>query len=199
MDGALASLKSFARPAPVERCGLCGASVPDSHPHLFDNRRRAMECACAACALLFARREGGPFRSVPWVAEPWPDFRLDDARWDALAVPIGLAFFTRSSAANRVVAYYPSPAGAVESQLPLETWAALERDNPALARLAPDVEALLVHRMGGARQYWRVSIDECFALVGLVRRSWRGFTGGAAMREALDAFFARLGQGGARG
>ena len=37
-------------------------------------------------------------------------------------IPIGLAFFMRSSVSGGVVAFYPSPAGATESELSLEAW-----------------------------------------------------------------------------
>jgi hypothetical protein len=56
----------------------------------------------------------------------------------------------------------------------------------------PDVEALLVNRVKGAREYYRVSIDRCFSLVGLIRQHWRGLSGGAEAWDAIDAFFDTL-------
>lgn len=64
--------------------------------------------------------------------------------------------------------------------------------NPVLGSLAPDVEALLVNRVRGARGHWVVPIDECHALVGLIRMHWRGFTGGREMWEELAGFFGEL-------
>jgi hypothetical protein len=61
-----------------------------------------------------------------------------------------------------------------------------------LTTLAPDVEALLVNRVRGARGYWLVPIDECYTLVGLIRTRWRGFTGGAEVWDAIGTFFAAL-------
>jgi hypothetical protein len=197
VTSALDSLKSFAQPRPADVCGLCSAPVGAAHPHVLELRRRVVECACVACAGVFANASAGRWRVVPPVVEPWPDVRIDDRVWESLHIPIGLAYFVRSSAAARVVAYYPSPAGAVESQLPLETWRALWELNPRLESLAEDVEALLVHRIGTAREAFRVSIDECFALVGLVRSHWRGFTGGQELRDALAVFWDRLRAGGA--
>ena len=52
------------------------------------------------------------------------------AQWDSLMVPISMAFFFRSTPDARVVAFYPSPAGATESLLPLETWKDIEAANP---------------------------------------------------------------------
>ena len=49
------------------------------------------------------------------------------------------------------------------------------------------MQALLVNRVRGARRQWIVPIDECYALVGLIRTHWRGFTGGAEVWQELDA------------
>ena len=73
---------------------------------------------------------------------------MTDAQWEALHLPINLAFFFQSTRAGRVVAVYPSPAGGTESLLTLETWNRLEEENPVLRELEPDVEALLVNRVG---------------------------------------------------
>ena len=72
----------------------------------------------------------------------------------------------------------PSPAGATESLLSLDAWSQLVANNPALTELEPDVEALLVNRTKGAREYYRCTIDRCYALVGLIRTHWRGLSGG---------------------
>jgi Family of unknown function (DUF5947) len=131
------------------------------------------------------------------------DFRLDDTQWDRFRIPVGLAFFFRSTAAGRVVAFYPGPLGATESSLELEAWAALEEENPALGLLEQDVEALLVNRtvmavytaitsMSAGSGYYLVPIDECYSLCGLMRTSWRGLNGGAAAWDAIASFFVRL-------
>ena len=64
------------------------------------------------------------------------------------------------------MAYYPGPAGATESLLPLDAWEALVSQNPPLQKLQPDVEALLVNRAGKARNYFIAPIDKCYELVG---------------------------------
>jgi hypothetical protein len=56
----------------------------------------------------------------------------------------------------------------------------------------PDAEALIVNRLGGARQHAIVPIDECYRLVGLVRVSWEGISGGAQIETAVAGFFAEL-------
>ena len=37
-----------------------------------------------------------------------------------------------------------------------------------------------------------VPIDQCFRLVGIIRMQWKGFTGGNAVWEEIDRFFADL-------
>jgi hypothetical protein len=120
------------------------------------------------------------------------DLRLTDAAWNALAVPIGLAFFFHSTPAGRVVAMYPSPAGPMESLLGLGAWEDLERENSVLRRIEPDVEGLLVNRVDAARDYYRAPIDHCFRLVGLIRTQWRGLSGGAAVWRQIEDFFSDL-------
>ena len=127
------------------------------------------------------------------------DFRLTDAQWEDLHLPINLAFFFRSTRAGRVVAVYPSPAGGTESLLTLEAWHQLEEENPVLRELEPDVEALLVNRLGPAREHYRVPIDACYRLVGLIRAGWRGLSGGAEVWEEIGQFFAGLNQNSTRG
>ena len=188
----LGSLRRFIRPRKShERCELCAAEIGEQHQHLFAPADRQIACACGACAILFSGR-AGRYRLVPQRAEFWPDFRVTDEQWQALNIPINLAFFTPSSVANRVVAYYPSPAGATESLLPVEAWAELLEANPRLAQLQPDVEALLVNRVGESRQYYRAPIDACYRLVGLIRANWRGLSGGVDVWRAIAEFFAEM-------
>ena len=121
-----------------------------------------------------------------------PDFRLSDEAWDALQLPINLAFFMRSTAAGRVVALYPSPGGATESLVAADAWEALAQENPVLNEFEPDVEGLLVNRVAESCECYRVGIDECYKLVGLIRSSWHGLSGGTAVWGEIARFFATL-------
>ena len=58
---------------------------------------------------------------------------LSAAEWDELEIPVGLAFFLRSSAAGEVTGFYPSPAGATECRLDLAAWDRLAAAHPLLA------------------------------------------------------------------
>lgn len=190
---ALASLRRFVRPPPArERCELCSAELAEDHAHLVELASRRLRCACEACAILFSNPAAPKFRRVPRDAWFLADFRLTDVEWQSLGLPINLAFFLHSTPAGRVVALYPSPAGATEALPPPEAWQALVEENPVLGKLEPDVEALLVNRLGPAVEYYRVGIDECYKLVGLIRTHWRGLSGGPTVHEETGRFFAAL-------
>jgi hypothetical protein len=190
----LAQRSSAQREAAEERCELCAAPIGSAHRHLLDLRNRELVCTCRPCALLFDRDAAGAgkYRLVPERRLRLTDFQLDDLDWERLRIPVDMAFLFHSSAAGRVVAYYPGPMGPTESQLELDSWVEIERSNPVLATMAPDVEALLVNRARGARSQWLVPIDDCYALVGLIRTRWRGFTGGREVWEEIGRFFAAL-------
>lgn len=192
---ALASLRRFARPRPTaarEHCALCGVALAADHPHLIEPAGRRLACACDPCALLFSGPGATRYRRVPRRVQLLADFRLSDAAWEGLNLPINLAFFLQSTPAGGVVALYPSPAGATESAVAVDAWEALAEQNPILRRLEPDVEGLLVNRVGEARESYRVGIDECYRLVGLIRIHWRGLSGGAAAWDEIGRFFAAL-------
>jgi Family of unknown function (DUF5947) len=174
-----------------EVCDLCAAPVPPGHRHLVDFDDRRLLCACRACALLFDARAagGGHLRLVPTRRRRLEDFALDDAAWDSLRIPVDMAFFFHSTPAQRVSAFYPSPAGPTESLLELEAWTQLEAANPVLGQMEPDVEALLVCHARGLREHWIVPIDDCYELVGLIRTRWRGFGGGEEVWAAIGRFF----------
>jgi Family of unknown function (DUF5947) len=191
----MATLRQFVRKPqspPAEHCELCGLALPSEHSHLLEPASRKLLCSCEPCAILFSGQQGGRYRRVPREIESLPDFRLSDAQWEDLHLPINLTFFVESTPAQRVLALYPSPAGAVESLLTLEAWQALVEQNPVLSELEPDVEALLVNRMNGERAYYRTPIDQCFKLVGLIRTHWRGLSGGTEVWDEVARFFTSL-------
>ena len=185
-------LRRFVAPA-VEHCEICGAAIPAEHAHLVDIVGRRLLCACRACTATAARKDG-PVRMPPRRVQALPGFRMSDAEWDSLRIPIDMAFIFESTPEARPVALYPGPAGATESLLALQGWSQLVAANPALTAMQPDVEALLVNRTRAEREYYLVPIDRCYALVGTIRRQWRGLSGGSEVWEAIGGFFDRLRQ-----
>jgi hypothetical protein len=195
MARAAAAEQRQAPPEPEpERCDLCSAPIPPEHRHLIDLESRELRCTCQPCRILFEgdAAGGGHYRLVPERRLRLDDFAMDEVRWAELRIPVDMAFFFRHSGEGRVVAFYPSPAGPTESLLELDAWEELERDNPVLRELEPDVEALLVNRARGAAQHLIVPIDDPYRLVALIRTRWRGFTGGSEVWEEIDAFFTDL-------
>jgi hypothetical protein len=183
-------------PSAQERCEMCAEDIGEQHQHVVDLVGRGLMCTCRPCYLLFTA-EGAElrYRAVPDRYVSFPDFALDARQWDELEIPVGLAFFFTNSVQGRTVAFYPGPAGATESELPLGAWDRIVDANPALGLMAPDVEALIVAMPGHDRTEaasYLVPIDRCYELVGSLRRAWRGFDGGQEARALLSAFFADL-------
>jgi hypothetical protein len=177
-----------------EYCEQCRAPLASDHRHLLEVAAHTVLCACDSCALRFERVLDGRYRLIPRDAHALPAFHLDDAQWDALALPIDLAFFVDSTPVGRVIALYPSPAGATESLLTPSAWESLVADNRVLRDLRPDVEALLINRTGPRRLHYLAPIDVCFQLVGLMRRHWHALSSSEEVWREIDSFFAHLAQ-----
>jgi hypothetical protein len=185
-----------ARRAPVvagERCEMCAEPIADEHQHVVGLTTRTLMCTCRGCYLLFTHEHAElRYRAVPDRYVWFPDFTLDQARWDALEIPVGLAFFFTNSVLGQTVAFYPGPAGAAESELPMGAWDDVVAANPQLGVVTPDVEALIVRGPSRERtgfECYLVPIDACYQLVGELRRVWRGFDGGQEARERIESFF----------
>jgi hypothetical protein len=181
----------------LERCELCSADVFPGHPHLVELVSHQIVCACDPCALLFDGAERAKYKKVPREVRVLADFKLTEVQWESLFIPINLAFFFRSSIEGRMIALYPSPAGAVESLLSLESWNAIVECNPALREMRSDVEGLLANRVlragkAPSAEYYLAPIDECYRLVGVIRAHWKGLSGGDEVWAEVDGFFASL-------
>lgn len=181
------------RPRPGECCDMCGQPIPDEHDHVVDAEVRNLMCTCRGCWLLFTAEGAGGrrFRAVPDRYAAVEELSVPGG-WERLQIPVGMAFFFHNSTIERTAAFYPSPAGATESLLPLDAWDDLVEANPVLATLLADVEALLVRVTREATVGYVVPIDACYELVGHLRRLWRGFDGGAEARAAIDGFFEKV-------
>lgn len=173
---------------PTKRCDLCGVGLPDPHRHLLETERREIACVCQACSLLFQLEAAstGHYRLVPRRR-----LRLPELPTGRLGVPVGLAYFVlRSDGA--VDAHYPGPAGPTRSEVDPAAWGGLVACHPPLAGMKPEVEALLVNIALGHRDHWVVPVDDCFTLVSIIRREWRGISGGRTVWPEIDRFFTEL-------
>lgn len=177
-----------------EKCDMCTEEIQDDHRHVVDLRARSLLCTCTGCYLLFTSEGagGGHFRAIPDRYVALDGLELTRTQWESFQIPVSIAFFFVNSSLGRVAAFYPGPAGATESELPLDTWAELAAAEPELTSLTPDVEALIVRTFAEQEaDCFIVPIDACYELVGNLRRLWRGFDGGADAHRAIDEFFDR--------
>lgn len=186
------------RPPPGERCDFCAVPLAPDHSHLIELAARRILCSCRPCYIVFEPQGAAQDRYRP-IREHYAEvagFALADDLWDALAIPIGLAFFFYNSLEKKMVAFYPSPAGATESLLPLDTWGEIAAAYPQLAAIAPDVEAILVRRTREASSCYVVPIDAAYELVGIIRSTWKGFDGGEEAQRRIAQYFERLAEKG---
>jgi Fe-S cluster biogenesis protein NfuA/nitrite reductase/ring-hydroxylating ferredoxin subunit len=171
-------------------CQLCPSGLSDDHRHLLHLYERRIVCVCETC---WSMHSGDDEYRPAGTRTLWlEDFELSDEQWAGLQIPIGLAFIMRSSMTQQVVALYPSPAGATESELDLISWGAMCAANPVLDRLDADCEALVVNRLAEPAQYAIAPIDQCYRLVGMIKSRWEGISGGRAIEGAVAEFFGEL-------
>jgi Family of unknown function (DUF5947) len=171
----------------VEYCDICRTSIPEDHRHLLHLVERRIECVCESC---WALRSGDPEYRPTGSRIVWlPDLDVPDDLWASFQIPIGLAFFMVSTVTGAVVALYPSPAGATESELHFEAWNRMCELNPIMAELETDVEGLVVNRVADPPAYAIAPIDRCYELTGLIKAAWEGISGGSAVEQAVAGFF----------
>jgi Family of unknown function (DUF5947) len=174
----------------LEYCDICGVTIPPDHRHLLHLVERRIVCSCEAC---WAMRSGeGDYRPTGSRTVWLPDLNVPDELWASFQIPIGLAFFMRSTVTGCVVAMYPSPAGATESELHFDAWARMCELNPVLADMESDIEGLIVNRLSEPAVYAIAPIDRCYALTGAIKATWEGISGGTGVNHAVTRFFDEL-------
>jgi hypothetical protein len=176
-----------------ERCEMCSESIADEHQHVVNVEGRQLMCVCRGCYLLFSDTNADlRYRAIPDRYLTFPDFALDRREWEALQIPVGLAFFFWNTALGRTVAFYPGPAGATESELDLSAWNNIRDADTRVDMLADDTEALIVRVPddgAAAPECYLVPIDACYEFVGRLRMLWHGFDGGQEVREFIADYF----------
>ncbi|MGO9904749.1 MAG: DUF5947 family protein [Solirubrobacteraceae bacterium] len=193
--GVVSGLRGLARapartPQPDEACELCGVGISPDHRHLLALSERRIVCACEAC---WAMRSGeGDYRPTGNRTLWLPGLDVPDELWTSFQIPIGLAFFMESTVTGCVVAMYPSPGGATESELHFDSWTRMRSLNPVLDHLEPDIEGLIANRLADPPMYVIAPIDRCYALTGTIKAHWEGISGGPGVEVAVAEFFERL-------
>ncbi len=177
-----------------ERCDLCSEPIAAEHRHVLELESRTVHCACPACAVLFAAPGAGAaaYRLIPERRLCLDDWQLSDEEWERLCIPVGLACLMVRTETRNPAAFYPSPVGAVEAPVDASLWREWQHSHQVLAGLVPDVEVLLVNRVRAPRGAFLVPIDDAFRLVALVRRHWKGMSGGPELWEEIDRYLARV-------
>lgn len=189
--------RSASAPAPSaeeEKCEMCSAVIPAEHGHVADLEKSSLLCACRSCYLLFTQSQAGRgrYRAVPDRYLTDPARPMSVGEWDELEIPVGLAFFLRSSQRDEVAGFYPSPAGATECRLDLAAWERLSVAHPLLSAIEPDVEAALISRTNDVIEHFLVPIDQCYELAGRMRMYWKGFDGGTEARQSIAEFLGNV-------
>ena len=64
--------------------------------------------------------------------------------------------------------------------------------NPAVGELLPEAEVLIVDRMSEPPRAVITPTDQAYRLVGLIKSSWHGISGGPEVEQAVDGFFQEL-------
>ena len=97
--------RALAHAAGEKPCELCAEPVEADHGHLVDLEGRGLFCACRACHLLFSSPGAGGhrYRSVPDRYVTVPTEGLSPAPWEALRVPVSVAYFFLNSTLQRLV------------------------------------------------------------------------------------------------
>jgi len=182
------------RPPEGERCDFCATPVAPDHDHSIELAARRILCTCRPCHIVFepVGAAQGKYRAIPNRYREVSEFVVDDATWDSLQLPIGLVFFFYNSTERRTVAFYPSPAGATESLLPLEEWVGIVARYPEFSSIEPDVEAILIQRNREVSRCFIVPIDAAYELVGLIRTCWKGFDGGQEAHQKIAQYFEKV-------
>ena len=146
--------------------------------------RPAGRCARAT------RSSGRRARAIVWL----DDFELPDELWARVRDPDrARVLHAQQLASGAIVALYPSPAGATESELDLGgLGATCATPTRVLESLEPDAEALIVNRIASRRSYVIAPIDECYRLVGADQgRAGRGSPAATRSSARSPTFFER--------
>ena len=195
--GGFEVLRRFAKArAPVERCDLCGLEIGPDHDHLIDPAERRLVCACGACAVLFSAQAGTKFKRVP--QDVTRTRRADDQRLRSGRRSGCRSIWRSSTTARRRDGWWPATPVRRARRSPCWSSRPGRKSSasiPSSPACSPTSRRCWSTACAAARTRtacFLVPIDQCFRLVGIIRMQWKGFTGGTAVWEEIDGFFAEL-------
>ena len=174
---------------------MCAEAIADEHQHVVNVEGRQLMCVCRGCYLLFTdTARAAALSGRPRPLPGFPDFALDRRQWEALQIPVGLAFFFRTRRWTGRWRSIPGPPAPPNPNWTSTAWNDIAAADPRVDVLADDIEALLVRVPDDedappAVAFW-CPIDACYEFVGRLRMLWRGFDGGQQVRRFIDEFFA---------
>ena len=177
------AMPQLRQPPPEPRAGEVRVCAPRPWPprtstwSKLQSRRlvcaaRPARCSSAASKSGLSPRAAATSSSCPTSASPTP-------QWESLLIPISLAFFFHSTPAERVRGRI-SQSGRGH-RIALGIWKPGRRwstRTPCWPRCNPTSRPCWSIAWAAQRSYYRVPIDECYKLVGLIRVHWRGLSGG---------------------
>ena len=137
--------------APSNAASCAVPSLHHDHPHLVELAKRQTPLRLRRLRHPLQRTGDARYKRVSRSSRFLPNFQMTDGQWDSLMIPINMAFLFHTSLENRVVALYPSPP-VQPNPCCHSSLDGNRRAKPGTASTwKPDVEALLVNRVGHAR------------------------------------------------
>ena len=202
--GVLRRVHAAARAAGTGRArATCAPSrSATTHSHVANIADRRLMCTCRGCYLLFTAAGGrrpADARGARRSTASSTTSRSPRQQWDDLAIPVDLVFLFRQSdaedadgrAAARRLLPEPGRRDRVRAR-PRRRGSGSPRRTRRSATWPTTSQAALLRRTGpGEFTCLLVPIDACYELVGLVRKHWTGFSGGAEVWQRIDEFFDR--------
>ena len=185
-ENAFGALRQFVRRASVtwSAANFAAPKWRPEHPHLIEpgTQQAAMHLQRLRDSV---QRHGNEIQAgAARACSRLQNFHLSDGQWESLMVPDQHGFLFPQHAGRTSGCVLSQPRGSDRVAACRSIPGKISRTLiPLLAEMEPDVEALLVNRVGHARgfaapEYYVLPIDECYKLVGLIRANWRGLSGG---------------------
>ncbi|WP_053960305.1 DUF5947 family protein [Sulfobacillus thermosulfidooxidans] len=197
MGRSILRVKNWVREEPVkgedEVCEVCNRLIPaHDHRHLLRLQTAQVVCACPHCALLFDAPGQNQYQTIPTRIKKLDRAILGQDFWDVMKVPVHLVGIIKRRGGQAEI-FYPSPAGAVSGG-PISQGFLTPSLQQALGSVSDEVEVLLIADLAGMSEGFLIPLDRFYELIGLLRLSWQGLSGGNEVSRRIHQFFDQLAQ-----